>query len=119
VTGEERTGMNQRARRRALNEATFREVNERIRDLNVTFSEFTGEFSIVCECDDSACVEHLAMRPEEYEAIRRDSTLFAVIPGHESPAVETVEVERGGYSVVRKKPGEPAEIAAATDPRSD
>jgi hypothetical protein len=45
--------------------------------------------------------------------------LFAVLPGHESPAVETIEHERGPYTVVRKKPGEPAKIATATDPRSD
>jgi hypothetical protein len=111
--------MKERDRRRALNEAAFREVNERIRGLNATFSEFTGEFSIVCECDDNACVEHLSVRPDEYEAIRSDPTLFAVLPGHESPAVETVEEERGGFNVVRKKPGEPARIATATDPRND
>lgn len=111
--------IDERGRRRALNEAAFREVNERIRGLNATFSEFSGEFSIVCECDDSACVEHLSVRPEEYEAIRNDSTLFAVLPGHESPAVEMIEDQRGTYNVVRKKPGEPAKIAAATDPRSD
>jgi hypothetical protein len=116
---DEPTQIDERARRRALNEAAFREVNERIRGLNATFSEFTGEFSIVCECDDSACVEHLSMRPDEYEALRDDPTLFAVIPGHESPAVETVDVERGAYNVVRKKPGDPATIAAATDPRAD
>lgn len=109
----------ERDRRRALNEAAFREVNERIRGLNATFSEFSGEFSIVCECDDAACVEHLSIRPEEYERIRSDPTLFAVLRGHESPAVETVEDERGTYNVVRKRSGEPAEIAAATDPRSD
>ena len=111
--------IDERARRKALNEAAFREVNERIRSLNETFSEFSGEFSIVCECDDSACVEHLAVRPDEYEMVRSDPTLFAVRPGHESPAVETVEAERGGYNVVRKRPGEPAKIAVATDPRSD
>jgi hypothetical protein len=111
--------MSERDRRRALNEVAFREVNERIRGLNATFSEFTGEFSIVCECDDTACVQHLSLRPDEYEAIRSDPTLFAVLPGHESPAVETIEHERGPYTVVRKKPGEPAKIATATDPRSD
>jgi hypothetical protein len=111
--------IDERARRRALNEAAFREVNERIRSLNESFSQFSGEFSIVCECDDSACVEHLAVRPDEYDAIRSDPTLFAVRPGHQSPAVETVESERGGYTVVRKRPGEPERIAVATDPRSD
>jgi hypothetical protein len=111
--------MSERDRRRALNEAAFREVNERIRGLNATFSEFSGEFSIVCECDDAACVEHLSIRPDAYESVRSDPTLFAVLRGHESPAVESIEDERGAYNLVRKKPGEPARIAAATDPRSD
>ena len=111
--------MDDRVRRKALNEAAFREVNERIRSLNVSFSEFSGEFSIVCECDDAACVEHLSVRPEEYEAIRSDPTLFAVLPGHESPSVETVEEQRGTYTIVRKRPGDPRRIAVATDPRSD
>lgn len=111
--------MDQRDRRRALNEAAFREVNERIRGLNLAFSEFSGEFSIVCECDDTACVEHVSIRPEAYEAIREDPTLFAVLRGHESPAVETIETQLDAYSVVRKRAGEPAKIAIATDPRSD
>lgn len=111
--------LSDRDRRRALNEAAFREVNERIRSLNETFSEFSGEFSIVCECDDTACVEHVSVRPDEYEAIRSDPTLFAVLPGHESPAVENVETRHGSFLVVRKKPGEPAKIAVATDPRSN
>jgi hypothetical protein len=111
--------MDQRDRRRALNEAAFREVNERIRGLNLAFSEFSGEFSIVCECDDTACVEHVSIRPEAYEAIRQDPTLFAVLRGHESPAVETIETQLDAYSIVRKRAGEPARIAIATDPRSD
>ncbi len=115
----EPTEVDERGRRRALNEAAFREVNERIRGLNETFSEFSGEFSIVCECDDTACIEHLSVRPHEYETLRNDPTLFAVIAGHESPAVEMVEERRGGYNVVRKKPGEPAKIAVATDPRAE
>ncbi len=111
--------MDERARRRALNEATFRRINERLIALNETFADLTGRFAVVCECDDAACIEQLTLRPEEYESVRADPTLYILIPGHESPAVESVVEKREGHNVVRKRPGEPAEIAAATDPRSD
>ena len=111
--------LDERGRRRALNEAAFREINERMKGLNATFAEISDEFSIVCECDDAACIEQLSVRTEDYEAIRSDPALYAVAPGHDSPAVETVVEERDRYHVVRKKPGDPARLAALTDPRAD
>jgi hypothetical protein len=107
-----------RGRRRAVNEGAFREINERMKGLNATFAGFTEKFSIVCECDDAACIVQLSVRPEEYEALRADSTLFAVAPGHDTPMVEDVVEERDGYHVVRKKPGEPSRLATSIDPRA-
>jgi hypothetical protein len=49
--------------------------------------------------------------------VRDDPTLFIVCPGHEAPRVETVDVVKGDYLIVRKREGEPAQIARATDPR--
>jgi hypothetical protein len=111
--------VDERKRRIGENEVLFREVNERVEALNEAFNAVSDRVSIVCECDDTACVEHVSVRPDEYEAIRSDPTLFAVLPGHESPAVENVETRHGSFLVVRKKPGEPAKIAVATDPRSN
>lgn len=117
--GEEVRDFDERRRRRALNEAAFREINERMAGLNATFAEFTDRFSIVCECDDVACLDQLSVRPDEYEAIRSSPTLFAVVPGHDSPMVETIVEKRDEYHVVEKKAGDPARIAVATDLRTN
>lgn len=39
-------------------------------------------------------------------------------PGHDVPETETVVDRRDGFWVVRKDPGGPAELARATDPRT-
>jgi hypothetical protein len=111
--------MTERQRKLALNESMFREVNERLEELNQTFAEFTGELDVICECSDIECAERLRLPPEVYETVRADPTLFIVVPGHVSPDVEDKTAEAIGYEIVRKREGEAAEIARATDPRKD
>jgi len=108
--------MDERARRVGENEALFRSVNEEVRGLNEAFL-VRDTLRIVCECGEQSCVEQIEIEPTAYEALRADSRLFAVKPGHELPDVETVVVRHDGYSVVRKDRGEPEEIARETDPR--
>ena len=107
-----------RDERRALNEAAFRQINERLRSVNESFAPVTGHFSVVCECDDKACIEQIKVAADIYEQVREDATLFIVCPGHEAPKVETVDVVNPRYLIVRKREGEPAAIAEATDPRT-
>lgn len=109
--------MDERERRIALNEAVFREANERIQELNQTFATITNELVLVCECGDGKCAERISMPPAEYEQIRAESTQFAIVPGHEVPEVEHVIAKREGYAVVRKKEGIPQRVAEVTDPR--
>jgi hypothetical protein len=109
--------MDERERRIGLNEAVFREANERIQELNETFATFTDELVLVCECGDGKCVEQITMPPGAYEELRADPAHFAVAPGHEIPDVERVIAQRDGYDVVRKSEGEPQRIAEVTDPR--
>jgi len=99
------------------NEALFRTVNEQVRDLNQTFL-VEGTLRIVCECGEQSCIDQIELMPGEYEAVRSDSALFAVKPGHEVEDVETVVERKDGYWVVRKAPGAPQRIARATDPRN-
>ena len=101
-----------------LNEAVFREVNERINDLGEQFGLQDQPLDLVCECGDPTCVERITMSREGYEQLRSDSTYFAVHDGHVQPAVEDVIDRRRGYVVVRKREGAPAEVARETDPRS-
>jgi hypothetical protein len=109
----------ERAERIGLNEAVFREVNERISDLADQFGLEKQPLDLVCECGDPSCVERISMGRDEYEQLRADPTYFAVFPGHDVLDVEDVVDRRGTYDVVRKHEGGPAEIARDTDPRSE
>ena len=106
--------MDERGRRKGLNEAVYREVNERLREMNEAFSQLTDRMDLICDCADGDCHERLSMTPTAYEALRSDPVLFVIVPGHESPSVEHVVELRDDYVVVRKWPGEPAELARAT-----
>jgi hypothetical protein len=108
----------ERERRIGANEAIFREVNERIEQLNRTFATLTETMEIMCECGELSCAQMISLSIADYERVRADSALFAVVPGHELTDVEDVVQEQDGFNVVRKHPGEPAAVAKATDPRS-
>jgi hypothetical protein len=108
-----------REERLALNEAVFREVNERIEAVAETFDLKSQPMDLVCECGDAKCVERISMTQAEYEQIRSDSRHFAVSPGHEYSDVERLVEQRQGYDVVQKNAGAPERIAEQTDPRGD
>ena len=109
--------MDERQRRIGLNEAVFREANERIEEVNRAFEPLTGELVLVCECGNAECVEKISMTAPAYEELRSEPTHFAIIPGHEIPDVERVVERHEGYDVVKKDEGVPQRIAEATDPR--
>lgn len=110
--------MDNAQRRKAANEAVFRQVNEQIDDLQRRFATVADGFlHIVCECDRVVCADPLDVEVETYERVRGDSACFFVGPGHEDLSVENVVETGPGYLVVRKHPGEPQQIAEDTDPR--
>jgi hypothetical protein len=109
--------MSAREERIGLNEAVFREVNERIEGLAETFQLTQEPLDLVCECGDATCVRCITMTRSEYEQLRAEAHQFAVHPGHEIPEVETIVAKREGYEVVRKDEGVPEQIAEQTDPR--
>jgi hypothetical protein len=93
-----------------VNEALFREVNERIDQLTEELG--TGSsFEIVCECGDAACVARVSITAEAYRELRADVHRFAVMPGHEQPDVERVVERRGAYLVVEKTDPDAARAA--------
>ena len=111
--------MSSREERIGLNEAVFREVNERIEDLAGAFDLKTQALDLVCECGDATCRERLSMTLAEYEAVRSDAHQFAVHPGHEYPDIESVVFRMKNYDVVRKDSGVAEQIAEQTDPRGN
>jgi hypothetical protein len=109
--------MSERQRRRSLNEAVFREVNERILEVNERFESDPQTLDLICECDDTDCADRISMSAADYEQVRADSRQFAIVPGHSDATVEVVIAHEKTYELVRKRPGEAAAIAQETDPR--
>ena len=100
----------------AQNEATSREMNEKIEQAHADSPE--DYFRIVCECGRSDCERVIAITIPEYEALRSDARRFAVVRTHVIPDVEDIVRDTDRYTVVRKQEGTPAEIAEEEDPRS-
>ena len=100
-----------REKRLGLNEAVFREVNQRITSLANLFK--WGEpapLDLVCECRNATCVKRIEMTRSEYEAVRAEETHFALYPGHADAEIERVISSHKGYEVVAKQ-GDAAEVA--------
>jgi hypothetical protein len=109
--------MDLRAQRIGENEVLFREVNEKLRGLNESFSIILEKAEFVCECADVTCTERVSITLEQYEQVRSDPRRFIIRKGHDVPDVETVVVEGEGFDVVEKNPGEAAALATEHDPR--
>ena len=109
--------MDSRQQRVARNEALFREVNERIREIN---AEMAGDemSDFLCECGDDECTQAIVLAPHEYEAVRANPKRFVIVPGHEIPDVERVISVNERFMVVEKEPPAAARIAIESDPRS-
>jgi hypothetical protein len=105
------------ARRIGLNEAVFRDMNERLKTL-AGETMLDDQLLLVCECGHGACEQSLSISAAEYQQIRSDARFFAMAPGHELEAVEEVVAVRRGFNVVKKRAGTPARVAQETDPRS-
>jgi hypothetical protein len=105
----------QQQRRAAANEATIRDVNE-----GIERGQWPGEedkpVGFRCECARLGCNQLVELSVREYEEIRSHPRRFVVVPGHESPDVETVIEARPGYVILEKR-DQAGEVAEALDPR--
>lgn len=100
--------------KRAVNEATFRDANERIRAAERELDPPLERVPYFCECDDVLCRETMQLTTDEYERIREGGATFGILRGHSSDG-EVVE-EHEHYLVVRKT-GDGGELTRALDPR--
>ena len=106
-----------RAARAGRNQSLYREVNERVREVNAAFDALpTGEW--ICECANDECFAAIEMTHEEYEAVRAEGNRFFVKPDdqHIVPEAENVTERHERYWVVEKV-GVAAAIAERADPR--
>ena len=107
----------ERARRIGLNEALFRQVNEQLEELADTFRPESEPLELICECGNIECAEQIRLDRSEYEHLRSDALLFAVVHGHELPDVEEIVEHHPAYDVVQKRDAEARRVAEQTDPR--
>jgi len=82
------------------NEKLFREVNERVADMQATFSGPDPEW--VCEYGDETCFDKVSVPIDDYQQIRAHDDWFLIRPGHEKTDVEKVVRRRNGFLVVEK-----------------
>jgi hypothetical protein len=106
-----------RAERVARNEATSREINERLERAHEG-APSDRYLRMVCECGLATCERMIAITVPEYERVRSDPRWFAVLREHVVPEAEVVLQEHDRFVVVLKREGTPAEIAEQQDPRS-
>ena len=106
-----------RQARIANNEASFREINDRLEQGLQQVRHQPELQHFVCECGDSTCGEMIALTFEEYQAVRRDSRRFAIVPGHVLPETERVVDGNDRYDVVEKF-GHAVEVVDAADDRA-
>jgi hypothetical protein len=102
--------------KRAANEATFREANERIRATERELDPPLERVPYLCECDDVRCHEPIRLTATEYEHVREDGATFLIVPGHSSQG-NVIERHRD-YLVVRKQDAG-GELARVLDPREE
>jgi hypothetical protein len=109
------------AARAAKNQALYREVNERVKELNQAFDSLYPVGEWVCECANPGCVETIELTQEEYEAVRAggEGTRFFVKPdeAHVVPEAEDVVERHERYWVVQKF-GIAGELVQRSDPRT-
>ena len=101
----------QEARQRAL----FREVNERIAGLGLTFQD---RLQLVCECADAGCTHPVELALTEYEAARAHARRFVIAKDHENPSLEIVVAEGIRFAIVETLVGDASRIAEETNPRA-
>ena len=108
--------MDNREERQARNEATAREINERLEEAHPTQD---GQYvRMLCECGRDVCDRVIAITREEYEEIRSDPIQFVVVRDHVIGDIERIVLETDRFSVAAKREGIPAEVAIQEDPRA-
>ena len=115
--------MEKRLERTARNESLFREVNDRIEELseNVEAQGIAPEGGLVefhCECGRDDCTERVRVTIAEYEHVRADNDRFLLVPGHETPEMESVVESSDRFVVVDKLPQAEPLVGADGKPNS-
>jgi hypothetical protein len=119
--GHVMAGMTELQERGALNQARYREHNERIEAHNRMHHWVDPPMpDWICECAYGDCAEPVRMTIAEYEAVRAEPTHFLVAPSsdHVLEPIENVVARHDRYWIVEKD-GRAGEVSEELDPRDD
>ena len=94
--------------RNARAQVLYREVNDRIREMDAAFRHH-GRIAVICECG-RGCAERLEVPVDEYDRARREPTYFLVATPHIASEVDRVIEDRGSWLLVEAT-GVAAEVA--------
>ena len=99
--------------RLAKNEAHFRKVNERLKEISIPWAKTTD---YLCECSAPSCIETIELtRTSTNGSVPADDVLL--LPGHERPDLERVVQENDRFVLVEKVVA--VEEIVEADPRSE
>jgi hypothetical protein len=106
-------------RRAGKNQSLFRDVNERVNEVNKEHGLWVTLSDWICECADETCTERIELTPHQYERVREHPTQFIVVPSTEHVVfdAERVVEQRERYWIVSMI-GEAASVAVTLDPRT-
>jgi hypothetical protein len=106
------------AERKALNQGTFREANERLEQVarDLIDADDASLVPFLCECPRRECMAVVLTTLAEYEQVRAVPEQGLARIGHEDPSIEHI-VARNDRFLVTKKVGAAGEVHRETDPR--
>jgi hypothetical protein len=78
----------------------FRQVNERIRDLERGWPS-SEPIGFICECSQVGCITPVYLTTDEYAEIRSDAGSFIAAPGHIDADAERLVRRTDRYAVIR------------------
>jgi hypothetical protein len=106
--------------RAAINENTFREINEQLVAAVALDAGDDELHDVVCECARVDCTELVTVSVPEYDEVRESGERFIVAPGaeHVAPEHERIVERRERYWIVEKV-GPAGDVAEALDPRDN
>ena len=96
-----------------MNEASFRDFNERVVEQVKDTAGEQAPFNIACECASMTCTEPIVVTPAEYDLLHEDPRQFIVALGHVEDKIEDSVARNDRFEVVRKR-GQAGVIAEET-----
>jgi hypothetical protein len=92
-----------REERITKNEVVMRAANREIQHAEREVGNGSDDrFEVLCECGRPDCDGLLSLTIAEYDEIHREHDRFVVLPGHNTPDIESVVEERDAFLVVDK-----------------